>query len=132
MYNIAVAPFVGAWIEIGDKVDRYDYSEIVAPFVGAWIEIKNNVVPCPGRKSLPSWERGLKFAIVIDSLNVYSVAPFVGAWIEIIFTISMLFSSLVAPFVGAWIEIPPYPSIPFPSSVAPFVGAWIEMQSVLI
>ena len=33
----------------------------VAPLVGAWIEIKKIVVLKEKRKSLPSWERGLKF-----------------------------------------------------------------------
>ena len=38
MYNIAVAPFVGAWIEIlAIAVDGEPLQ--VAPFVGAWIEI---------------------------------------------------------------------------------------------
>ena len=34
--------------------------------------------------SLPSWERGLKYAIIEKFKdNGYLVAPFVGAWIEI-------------------------------------------------
>ena len=35
---IAVAPFVGAWIEIYRDI-FYHMSAVVAPFVGAWIEI---------------------------------------------------------------------------------------------
>ena len=56
----AVAPLVGAWIEIACVIYPIDF-EMVAPLVGAWIEIfewggiKERVVP-----SLPSWERGLK------------------------------------------------------------------------
>ena len=38
LVNIAVAPFVGVWIEIL-KIHNVDHSEIVAPFVGVWIEI---------------------------------------------------------------------------------------------
>ena len=56
----AVAPFVGAWIEIGE-VQSIKLGFSVAPFVGAWIEIVNK----------HRWSH----------INV--VAPFVGAWIEI-------------------------------------------------
>ena len=56
-----VAPFVGAWIEIGIEIGSGVVKWIVAPFVGAWIEIA-----C---KSL------------IEVFVI--VAPFVGAWIEI-------------------------------------------------
>ena len=36
--QIAVAPLVGAWIEI-KKRNTVDWSASVAPLVGAWIEI---------------------------------------------------------------------------------------------
>ena len=35
--KIAVAPFVGAWIETSEQADRIR-ENTVAPFVGAWIE----------------------------------------------------------------------------------------------
>ena len=57
--EIAVAPFVGAWIETIDNQKHSHHNE-VAPFVGAWIE-------------------------TIDNQKHYhhnEVAPFVGAWIE--------------------------------------------------
>ena len=61
MAKIAVAPLVGAWIEI---VVYSPIKEvvIVAPLVGAWIEIilrynSHGVLLL----SLPSWERGLKY-----------------------------------------------------------------------
>ena len=38
MCSFAVAPFVGAWIEIS-LVWTAEVSKRVAPFVGAWIEI---------------------------------------------------------------------------------------------
>ena len=38
--------------------------------------------------SLPSWERGLKFAVTIGIKVFKKVAPFVGAWIEIFKTLS--------------------------------------------
>ena len=60
MHVLHVAPFVGAWIEIGILL-LVACCVIVAPFVGAWIEII-----------------GLT---LVHEKEV--VAPFVGAWIEI-------------------------------------------------
>ena len=56
-----VAPFMGAWIEIGDYRDFEHYAE-VAPFMGAWIEITP--------------QEHLQ--------RLLYVAPFMGAWIEIL------------------------------------------------
>ena len=60
LVNIAVAPFVGVWIEIMSfRLRISDWQ--VAPFVGVWIEIRTQI-----------------------KLSTYlSVAPFVGVWIEI-------------------------------------------------
>ena len=59
--KIAVAPLVGAWIEI-KFVDQPQSAEVmVAPLVGAWIEI----------------------LFFLDQLSGIGVAPLVGAWIEI-------------------------------------------------
>ena len=58
----AVAPLVGAWIEI-DTYRRHSRCYLVAPLVGAWIEI-----PIVG---LTEADHGI-------------VAPLVGAWIEIL------------------------------------------------
>ena len=55
-----VAPFVGAWIEIFKWQEVDEYKE-VAPFVGAWIEILLKSYMESKVRSLPSWERGLKF-----------------------------------------------------------------------
>ena len=61
MAKIAVAPLVGAWIEIliiyTQKVPKS-----VAPLVGAWIEI----------------------GLASTGVNQIYVAPLVGAWIEIV------------------------------------------------
>ena len=38
LVNIAVAPFVGVWVEI-EKVVLEVYNHLVAPFVGVWVEI---------------------------------------------------------------------------------------------
>ena len=60
LVNIAVAPFVGVWIEIWDKANTFT-TIFVAPFVGVWIEIMNVGTGTPCTMSLPSWECGLKF-----------------------------------------------------------------------
>ena len=82
MAKIAVAPLVGAWIEIMMSLSFIRRSA-VAPLVGAWIEIQQASMPSTGSLSLPSWERGLKSDIFFNLVNVWNVAPLVGAWIEI-------------------------------------------------
>ena len=58
--GVPVAPLVGAWIEIFYDVDQADVAK-VAPLVGAWIEISKKATACSAvRQSLLSWERGLK------------------------------------------------------------------------
>ena len=59
MAKIAVAPLVGAWIEIEKHRFRL-LDESVAPLVGAWIEILMVILFIGLPVSLPSWERGLK------------------------------------------------------------------------
>ena len=105
MAKIAVAPLVGAWIEIM-IIDMDDDIKYVAPLVGAWIEIsvKTKEFICSAA-SLPSWERGLKLHHEIQRSHCIGVAPLVGAWIEIYSTALKLLMNIVAPLVGAWIEI---------------------------
>ena len=57
-------------------------------------------------RSLPSWERGLKFLRKNVKDERVVVAPLVGAWIEICQVLQHLCRFIVAPLVGAWIEIP--------------------------
>ena len=62
LVNIAVAPFVGVWIEIDEDIERDGITD----------------------ESLPSWECGLKYQIIrTESQKLQKVAPFVGVWIEI-------------------------------------------------
>ena len=82
LVNIAVAPFVGVWIEISSMC-QYIIFLFVAPFVGVWIEILH----------------------LFNIENDAYVAPFVGVWIEIHNFTSLYNSISVAPFVGVWIEI---------------------------
>ena len=71
---MTVAPLVGAWIEILD-VDSAIAAEIVAPLVGAWIEMTNSQCVAVYVKSLPLWERGLKFAMVAQNISDTSRSP---------------------------------------------------------
>ena len=59
LVNIAVAPFVGVWIEILNFLLTSVHTH-VAPFVGVWIEIITRISAETGLTSLPSWECGLK------------------------------------------------------------------------
>ena len=61
LYIIPVAPFMGAWIEIGHEPPGRCLGE-VAPFMGAWIEINATVKKLQlAFMSHPSWVRGLKY-----------------------------------------------------------------------
>ena len=60
-----VAPLVGAWIEIM-KSALGGIICTVAPLVGAWIEMYINVCVINRTKSLPSWERGLKYILALS------------------------------------------------------------------
>ena len=59
LVNIAVAPFVGVWIEIIICLNK-TRKVFVAPFVGVWIEIYLKIQIDYNLKSLPLWECGLK------------------------------------------------------------------------
>ena len=100
----------------------------VAPLVGAWIEIHKTLLISMADKSLPSWERGLKFCCSHEHDHKAAVAPLVGAWIEIVPSPVSVPGVVVAPLVGAWIEICHRIRWQCGSDVAPLVGAWIEIK----
>ncbi len=60
-----VAPYMGAWIEINIACG-FSVGWLVAPYMGAWIEIIKSHLTTPLKMSLPTWERGLKLATVMD------------------------------------------------------------------
>ena len=96
--------------------------------MGAWIEILYFFIYNIIARSLPSWERGLKYFPLLSGPAYAGVAPLVGAWIEILICLASNFAILVAPLVGAWIEIALiYSSWSALLNVAPLVGAWIEI-----
>ena len=61
---------------------------IVAPHVGAWIEIIGYITVRYHIRSHPTWVRGLKSLIGLQSL-CHAVAPHVGAWIEILIVLTI-------------------------------------------
>ena len=87
------------------KADNETIAKAVAPFVGAWIEIIYMKILRERKLSLRSSERGLKLYQFGKDKQTGQVAPFVGAWIEIQDWEDWYMETEVAPFVGAWIEI---------------------------
>ena len=59
MDSIAVAPYMGAWIETNDS-DFASQVLAVAPYMGAWIETQLKYLIYGMSKSHPTWVRGLK------------------------------------------------------------------------
>ena len=78
--------------------------------------------------SLPSRERGLKFATAQACHIALLVAPLAGAWIEICKSRPQAPLRWVAPLAGAWIEIVKSCQVVRVQKVAPLAGAWIEIQ----
>ena len=65
--DLCVAPLVGAWIEILENLSIQINTD-VAPLVGAWIEIRIGERTIEVNSlSLPSWERGLKYKMDLDT-----------------------------------------------------------------
>ena len=113
-----VAPFAGAWIEIG-RCKSIKRGERVAPFAGAWIEMMKTAATNGRSPSLPSRERGLKLKQILAFLQKTPVAPFAGAWIEIGKNDHNCAGATVAPFAGAWIEILPAAELSNPGKSLP-------------
>ena len=65
------------------KCNQISTGLYVAPFAGAWIEIGLNLRNVKILESLPSRERGLKSLLIKPHGRKEKVAPFAGAWIEI-------------------------------------------------
>ena len=57
--------------DIEQKIRKLLVNIAVAPFVGVWIEIENKSSKARDWKSLPSWECGLKYI----SVKLCSTAP---------------------------------------------------------
>ena len=73
--DVQVAPLVGAWIEITWNGTLSRRGE-VAPLVGAWIEIiRTRPARYTGSPSLPLWERGLKWTITDEEIQTYRRSP---------------------------------------------------------
>ena len=71
--------------DIEQKIRKLLVNIAVAPFVGVWVEIRTMGVYEPNEKgSLPSWECGLKLKCQRTVIQQEIVAPFVGVWVEIL------------------------------------------------
>ena len=102
--SIGVAPLVGAWIEMMLSPKRFP-EPVVAPLVGAWIEISKGMSASEWIKSLPSWERGLKFKGEAVGNNHCRSLPSWERGLKSKAMYTQLERFKVAPLVGAWIEI---------------------------
>ena len=51
--------------DIEQKIRKLLVNIAVAPFVGVWIEMKNAMITSTAKRSLPSWECGLKFITLL-------------------------------------------------------------------
>ena len=69
--------------DIEQKIRKLLVNIAVAPFVGVWIEIPLTSIAGIPEWSLPSWECGLKSHKLRYNVRYRRVAPFVGVWIEI-------------------------------------------------
>ena len=80
---------MGAWIEISLR-PLIKSATTVAPYMGAWIEIGICIaIYITSFRSLPTWERGLKSYRLASASATLHVAPYMGAWIEI-FSVSSI------------------------------------------
>ena len=71
--------------DIEQKIRKLLVNIAVAPFVGVWVEILSNYeIDTAKRLSLPSWECGLKYLRISYQSQQKFVAPFVGVWVEIL------------------------------------------------
>ena len=100
----------------------------VAPRVGAWIEMLANRRGRLRTWSLPAWERGLKFDMLVPALETMQSLPAWERGLKSPSYIPPFWLDIVAPRVGAWIEIRQVSNTRASLTVAPHVGAWIEMR----
>ena len=78
-----VAPFAGAWIEIGVNWSKLPLSESSLPSRERGLKCRSRSRTAAAESSLPSRERGLKCENWYCNKLKVAVAPFAGAWIEI-------------------------------------------------
>ena len=60
------------------------YNFAVTPCVGVWIEIVFTLIIYAAIMSLPAWECGLKSLYSLNDMLDFAVTPCVGVWIEIL------------------------------------------------
>ena len=72
---------------------------LVTPYMGVWIEIVCTDLCTSTKKSLPTWECGLKSNYFCNNIPVIFVTPYMGVLIEIITSFSVL---LGVPSLPTW------------------------------
>ena len=131
LWNIAVTPLVGVWIEIYHNINITQKIS-VTPLVGVWIEIN-----CDDYRrwsmawSLPLWECGLKSVPAGKYTGLYSHSPCGSVdWnSHLVHLYSFLKPSL--PLWECGLKLLGFLSSFNPFSVTPLVGVWIEINHVL-
>ena len=80
--GLRVVPLAGTWIETGSYSRCRTRQTRVVPLAGTWIETASPLWKCPGLRSFPLRERGLKQQYVRDAVRAENVVPLAGTWIE--------------------------------------------------
>ena len=146
-----VAPFVGVWIEIHEAYhNSTNYTRRSLRGSVDWNH-ESKFDEEHAKKSLPSWECGLKYFLLGRDSSQKRSLPSWECGLKLVLNVIYMKSCDVAPFVGVWIEI--YNNsykrnnessrslrgsvdwniislicIWYISTVAPFVGVWIEIM----
>ena len=113
--------------DIEQKIRKLLVNIAVAPFVGVWIEMNRIFITSFVLMSLPSWECGLKFCIELSFSKKQRSLPSWECGLKLYPASKHGKTAYVAPFVGVWIEISKMSAFYQLSAVAPFVGVWIEI-----
>ena len=107
----------------------YTCTTAVAPFVGAWIEISPLLEYPLFAPSLPSWERGLKYA---HGGTAFAEEQSLPSWERGLKSKGLPLGFYISQSLPSWergLKFTYFRLHPLPEAVAPFVGAWIEIFS---
>ena len=118
---------MGAWIEILRKTYAYQAWR-VAPYMGAWIEIvEYKSILSVTETSLPTWERGLKYLVLMILIIGSWSLPTWERGLKLVFRAGTSSSKTSLPTWERGLKYK-FPAKLTPDDfVAPYMGAWIEM-----
>ena len=117
---------MGVWIEMENVLLSPPDCQ-VTPCMGVWIEIRETLFFRQRKMSLPVWECGLKFYILLHLPASSPVTPCMGVWIEITLKSFKSSRTCVTPCMGVWIEIKIRTPFTDLTNVTPCMGVWIEI-----